>query len=124
MAEIDGRRDYRGGGGGGGRGGQKRKRFRGSPLFLPTDQHLKFRQTDFPAEDDDVEQGFRNQRHRPEAPPGTRIRRALLDIGEDAAPNLAPRSTRSVAESIAKLTAEHWEDEYVRDTFCSVVLKL
>ncbi|KAI7138307.1 hypothetical protein KC343_g12773, partial [Hortaea werneckii] len=64
MADFDNRRDYRGGGGGGYRGGyNKRKRGR---------------------EDEDFESARYGGRPRhSEPPPGTRIRRGLLEIGED-----------------------------------------
>lgn len=91
------RRDYRGGGGG------KRKRYR---------------------EDDDYDRdGYRNQRHRPEAPPGTRIKRNLLEIAEDVN-GRAPRDTKEQAAAVAKIAAENWEDEYVRDVFCLTILKM
>jgi len=71
-------------------------------------------------EDDDVEQQpYRNQRQRHEAPPGTRIRRGLVEIGEDAL-----RMPHEVAMNLAKLVVENWEDEYVRDTLSSVTLRL
>ncbi|KAK1041708.1 Nuclear cap-binding protein subunit 1, partial [Friedmanniomyces endolithicus] len=106
MADVDTRRDYGGGGGfrqngGGGRayGGNKRKRGR---------------------EDDDIEQGRPDRRPRhSEAPPGTRLRRALLEIGDDPL-----RLPQEVAQNAAKLATENYEDEYVRDTFCTVALKL
>lgn len=74
-------------------------------------------------EDDDNERDYRNQRHRPEAPPGTRIKRNLLDIAEDLH-GRPPRDTKEPAIHVAKLAAEHWDDEYVRDTFGTVVMKL
>lgn len=37
---------------------------------------------------------------------------------------MAPRSAKSVADTIAKLAVEHWQDEFVKDTFCLVVLKM
>ncbi|KAF2768705.1 hypothetical protein EJ03DRAFT_113828 [Teratosphaeria nubilosa] len=105
MADVEYRRDnrgYGGGGGGGGRGYNKRKRNR---------------------EDDDFDReggyGYRNQRQRQDAPPGTRIRKGLIEIAEDPL-----RLPVEVAQNIAKLAAENWEDEYVRDTFCIVALKL
>ncbi|KAF7185675.1 Nuclear cap-binding protein subunit 1 [Pseudocercospora fuligena] len=99
MADVDNRRDYRGGGGhGGGRGFNKRKRFR---------------------EDDDYDQGGRNQRHQREAPPGTRIRKGLLEIAEDHG-----RLAHEVAANLAKLTADHYDDEYVQELFLTVTLKM
>jgi nuclear cap-binding protein subunit 1 len=74
------------------------------------------------AEDDDFDQGgygHRNQRPRQEAPPGTRIKKGLLEIAEDPL-----RLPNEVAQNIAKLAAENYEDEYVRDTFCVVALQL
>ncbi|SMR56682.1 unnamed protein product [Zymoseptoria tritici ST99CH_3D1] len=98
MADTDYRRDDRGRGGQGG-GGRFNKRKR--------------------RDDDDFDQSFRNQRPRQEPPPGTRIRRGLLELAEDAG-----RLPHEVAANLAKLTAETYEDEYVRDTFCTVALKL
>ncbi|TKA81136.1 hypothetical protein B0A55_01641 [Friedmanniomyces simplex] len=106
MADVDTRRDFGGGGGfrqngGGGRGygGNKRKRGR---------------------EDDEFEQGRPDRRPRQsEAPPGTRLRRALLEIGDDPL-----RLPQEVAQNAAKLASENYEDEYVRDTFCTIVLML
>jgi nuclear cap-binding protein subunit 1 len=47
----------------------------------------------------------------------------LLDIAEDV--NGRPtRDTKEQALHVAKLAAEHWDDEYVRETFGTVVLKL
>ncbi|KAM3418039.1 hypothetical protein BST61_g6248 [Cercospora zeina] len=105
MADTDSRRDYRDGGGrdrgygggGGGRGYNKRKR----------------------RDDDDYEQGFRNQRQRQEPPPGTRIRKGLLEIGEDLL-----RLPHEVAANVAKLAADNYEDDYVKDTFRIASLKL
>lgn len=77
----------------------------------------------FLSEDDDYERDYRNQRHRPEAPPGTRIKRGLLDIADDVN-GRPPRDTKESAIHIAKLAAEHWDDEYVRDTFGTVIMKL
>jgi hypothetical protein len=71
------------------------------------------------AEDDDYDQGFRNQRPRQEPPPGTRIRRGLLEIAEDAG-----RLPHKVAADLAKLTADNYEDDFVRETFSTVALKL
>ncbi|KAK5166211.1 Nuclear cap-binding protein subunit 1 [Saxophila tyrrhenica] len=102
MADFERERDnYRPGGGrGGGRGyNNKRKRFR---------------------EDDDFEQQpYRNQRQRHEAPPGTRLRRGLLDIGEDSL-----RMPHESAMNLAKLAMENYEDEYVRDTLSEAILRL
>ncbi|KXT09480.1 hypothetical protein AC579_4440 [Pseudocercospora musae] len=100
MADVDNRRDYRGGGGGhgGGRGFNKRKRFR---------------------EDDDYDQGGRNQRHQREPPPGTRIRKGLLEIAEDHG-----RLAHEVAANLAKLTADNYDDEYVQELFSTVTMKL
>ncbi|CAK1365649.1 Nuclear cap-binding protein subunit 1 [Cercospora beticola] len=105
MADTDTRRDYRDGGGrdrgygggGGGRGYNKRKR----------------------RDDDDYDQGFRNQRQRQEPPPGTRIRKGLLEIGEDLL-----RLPHEVAANVAKLAADNYEDDYVKDTFRVASLKL
>ncbi|EMC97391.1 hypothetical protein BAUCODRAFT_68442 [Baudoinia panamericana UAMH 10762] len=71
-------------------------------------------------EDDDFEHGHprHRQRHQ-EPPPGTRIRRSLLEIAEDPL-----RLPHEVAQHVAKLTADNYEDEYVRDTFSTVALKL
>jgi nuclear cap-binding protein subunit 1 len=74
-------------------------------------------------EDEDNERDYRNPRHRSEAPPGTRIKRNLLDIAEDVN-GRPPRDTKEQALHIAKLTAEHWDDEYVRETFGTVIMKL
>ncbi|KAI7234649.1 hypothetical protein KC330_g4692 [Hortaea werneckii] len=99
MADFDNRRDYRGGGGGYRGGYNKRKRGR---------------------EDEDFESARYGGRPRhSEPPPGTRIRKGLLEIGEDPL-----RLPDDIAKNIAKLAAENWEDEYVRDTFCIVALKL
>ncbi|KAK4548514.1 hypothetical protein LTR36_009424 [Oleoguttula mirabilis] len=95
MADVENRRDYRGGGRG--YNNQKRKRNR----------------------DDDDADGYRNMRPRQEAPPGTRIRRGLLEIAEDPL-----RLPHEVAANVGKLAADNWEDEYVRDTFSGVALKL
>ncbi|KAK3614464.1 Nuclear cap-binding protein subunit 1 [Elasticomyces elasticus] len=106
MADTDTRRDYGGGGGfrqngGGGRGGYGNKRKRGR-------------------EDDDFEQGRPDRRPRhSEPPPGTRLRRALLEIGDDPL-----RLPQEVAQNAAKLAAENYEDEFVRDTFSTIALKL
>ncbi|KAK3066415.1 Nuclear cap-binding protein subunit 1, partial [Teratosphaeriaceae sp. CCFEE 6253] len=104
MADVDTRRDYGDGGsfrGGRGRGGYGNKRKRGR-------------------EDDDLEQGRPDRRPRhAEAPPGTRLRRALLEIGEDPL-----RLPQEIALNTAKLAAANYEDDYVRDTFCTVGLKL
>ncbi|CAK4033002.1 cap binding [Lecanosticta acicola] len=97
MADYDRRPDYRHGGGRYS-GGGKRKRGR---------------------EDDDFDQGLRNQRHRPDPPPGTRIRRDLLAIAEDHG-----KLPHRVAAEIAKLTADNYDDEYVKDTFNIAALKL
>ncbi|KAF2715962.1 hypothetical protein K431DRAFT_308173 [Polychaeton citri CBS 116435] len=94
MADTDTRRDYRGGPG----RGFKRKRF---------------------GEDDDLVQGHRQQRQRQDVPPGTRLRRGLLEIAEDPL-----RLAKDVAVNLAKLAVEHWDDEYVRDTLANTVLKL
>ncbi|KAK5134803.1 hypothetical protein LTR08_006035 [Meristemomyces frigidus] len=105
MADVDSRdnrRDYRGGGGYGGRSQNKRKRNR---------------------EDDDFDNGngngYRNQRPRQNAAPGTLLRRGLVELAEDPL-----RLPHEVAANLGKLAAENWEDEYVRDTFCVVALKL
>ncbi|KAK3715443.1 Nuclear cap-binding protein subunit 1 [Vermiconidia calcicola] len=103
MADVDDRRDNyrRGGGRGGGRGYNKRKRFQ---------------------EDDDFDQqSYRNQRPRREfqAPAGTQIRRGLVEIGEDAL-----RLPHEVAMNLAKLATDNYHDDYVKDTFCQVTLKL
>ncbi|QIW98596.1 hypothetical protein AMS68_004114 [Peltaster fructicola] len=103
MADTDNRRDHRGHGGGH-PGGRDRKRKRHG-------------------DEDDFDNG-RRQRARVDIPPGTRIRRGLLEIGEDAAPNMAPRSAQSVAEQVAKLAADNWSDDFVKDIFCSVASKL
>ncbi|KAI5365253.1 Putative nuclear cap-binding protein subunit 1 [Septoria linicola] len=105
MADTDTRRDYRDGGGrdrghgGGGGGGRFNKRKR--------------------RDDDDYDQGFRNQRQRQEPPPGTRIRKGLLEIGEDLL-----RLPHEVAANVAKLAADNYDDEYVKDTFRVASLKL
>ncbi|KAK4501670.1 hypothetical protein PRZ48_007479 [Zasmidium cellare] len=70
-------------------------------------------------EDDDYDQGFRNQRQRQEPPPGTRIRRGLIEIAEDHG-----RLPHEVAANLAKLTADNYEDEYVKEVFSTVALKL
>lgn len=71
------------------------------------------------SEDDEFDQGFRNQRQRAEPPPGTRIKKGLLEIGEDHG-----RLAHEVAANLAKLAAENYDDEYVRDTFGVTTLKL
>jgi len=125
MADVDNRRDYRGGGGyGGGRGYNKRKRNRGKPSPIAPLSHPPYLTSPHYPEDDDDHQGggyggYRNPRPRQEAPPGTKIRRGLLEIAEDPL-----RLADETAANIAKLAAENWEDEYVRDTFCTVALKL
>ncbi|KXL43676.1 hypothetical protein M433DRAFT_5433 [Acidomyces richmondensis BFW] len=101
MAEVDNRRDNRAGGGyAGGRGHNKRKRGRDDDEF-------------------DTSYGYRNQRPRQEAPPGTRIRRGLLEIAEDQL-----RAPREVVQNLARLAADNYEDDYVKDTFGNVALKL
>ena len=70
------------------------------------------------AEDDDYDQGGRNQRHQREAPPGTRIRKGLLEIAEDHG-----RLAHEVAANLAKLTADHYDDEYVQELFSTVTLR-
>ena len=75
--------------------------------------------TDTHIDDDDFDQRERNQRQRQEPPPGTRIRRGLLEIAEDHG-----RLPHEVAANLAKLTAENYEDEYVRDTLTTATLKL
>lgn len=124
MADVDNRRDYRGGGGGHRGSYNKRKRGRGETRPLLKYQVKPWTPADVQrsnVEDDDFESG-RYGGGRPrhsEPPPGTRIRRGLLEIGEDPL-----RLPDDVAKNIAKLAAENWEDEYVRDTFCTVALKL
>lgn len=74
----------------------------------------------FDLEDDDYDQqSFRNQRQRQEAPPGTRLRRLLLDIAEDPL-----RLPHEAAANIARLASDNYDDEYVKETFCAVALKL
>lgn len=75
--------------------------------------------TDACVDDEDYDQGFRNQRQRQEAPPGTRIKKGLIDIAEDHG-----RLPHEVAGNLAKLAADNYADEYVRDTFVSVSLML
>jgi nuclear cap-binding protein subunit 1 len=124
MADYDrrdNRNDRRDGGRGGGGGGGKRKRYRGK-LHEASSPLLAQSLTAF-EEDDDNERDYRNPRHRPEAPPGTRIKRNLLEIAEDVN-GRPPRDIKENAVHVAKLTAENWEDEYVRETFTTVVMKL
>ena len=47
----------------------------------------------------------------------------MLDIAEDFN-GRPPRDTKEQAQHVAKLAAEHWDDEYVRETFGTVSLKL
>jgi nuclear cap-binding protein subunit 1 len=71
-------------------------------------------------EDDEFnQQPYRNQHHRREAPPGSRLKRGLLDIGEDDR-----RRAQDEAFHWAKLATDNYEDEYVRDTFTTVILKM
>lgn len=71
-------------------------------------------------DDDDFDgQGYRNQRPRQETSPGTRIKRGLLDIAEDTL-----RMPHEQAMNIGRLAADNWDDEYVRDAFCTTALKL
>ena len=121
MAEID---SYRPGGNyGGGRGYNKRKRGRGKiSLHLSSHpQRQSVRDLHYvSAEDDEFnQQPYRNQHHRREAPPGSRLKRGLLDIGEDDR-----RRASDEAFQWAKLATDNYEDEYVRDTFTTVILKL
>jgi nuclear cap-binding protein subunit 1 len=75
-------------------------------------------------EDDDIEHDHRNQRRRQEAPPpGTSIKRKLLELAEDVNGRELGNSKDSAVE-IARLAADNWEDEYVRDVFVNIVLKL
>ncbi|EME43505.1 hypothetical protein DOTSEDRAFT_174369 [Dothistroma septosporum NZE10] len=99
MGDTDYRRDHRSGGRGRGGfhgGGGNRKRGR---------------------EDDEYDQGYRNQRQRQEPPPGTRIRRGLCEIAEDHG-----RLPHEVAGNLAKLAADNYDDEYVKETFGTVAL--
>ncbi|KAK3676437.1 Nuclear cap-binding protein subunit 1 [Recurvomyces mirabilis] len=107
MADTDSRRDY--GGGGGGRGGGYRNDRRSGG----------FNKRKRGREDDDFDQGYPNHRPRGDAPPGTRIRKGLLEIAEDPL-----RLPHEVAQNLAKLTADNYEDEYVKDIFATVALKL
>jgi nuclear cap-binding protein subunit 1 len=117
MADFEGRRDYRPGGGRGYH--NKRKRNRG--WCHPTEDHSKPNANHMKrAEDDDYDQQpYRNQRRQHEAPPGTRIRRGLLEIGEDSL-----RLPHEVAMNLAKLAVDNYEDDYVKDTLSSVALRL
>ncbi|WPH02048.1 cap binding protein [Acrodontium crateriforme] len=63
--------------------------------------------------------GYRNQRQRPDVPPGTKIRRGLLEIAEDPL-----RLPQDVAANIAKLAADNYDDDFVKDTLVTVVLRL
>lgn len=117
MADYD-RRDSRGYGGGHGGGGRDRKRKRNGKSSL-ADAHEQ-RLTEH-VDDEDFE---RRQRPRADIPPGTRIRRGLLEIGDDIPPNMAPRSPQSIAEQVAKIAVENWEDDFVKDTFCTVSGKM
>lgn len=80
---------------------------------------MQSQNADTRSDDDDFDQRDRNQRQRQEPPPGTRIRRGLLELAEDHG-----RLPHEVAANLAKLTAENYEDEYVRDTFTVATMKL
>ena len=71
-------------------------------------------------EDDDYDQqSYRNQRQRQDVPPGTRIRRGLLAIAENQ--YSLPHED---AMKVAKLVTENYEDDYIKDTFSAVSLRL
>ncbi|KAK5109501.1 hypothetical protein LTR62_006953 [Meristemomyces frigidus] len=104
MGDFEPRRERQGGGGGhrnDRRSGGFNKRKRGRE------------------DEDDFDQGYPNRRQQREAPPGTRIRKGLLEIAEDPL-----RLPQDVAQNLAKQTVDHYDDEYVRDTFGQVTLKL
>ncbi|OQO04634.1 hypothetical protein B0A48_09556 [Cryoendolithus antarcticus] len=104
MADVDRRRDDRNGGAGF-RGGRNDRRKRGR-------------------EDDEYEHGnFRNQRARQEVPPGTRIRRVLVEAAEDVQ-GREPVDVKGALSNVGKLAAENWGDEYVREVFVAVALKV
>ncbi|KAF2861899.1 hypothetical protein K470DRAFT_244427 [Piedraia hortae CBS 480.64] len=69
-------------------------------------------------EDNEDSYGRRPQRPRQEAPPGTRLRRGLLDVAEDI------REPEEAVQQLAQLAADNADDEYVRETLCVVALKL
>ena len=121
MAEIDSYRPgghYRGGGG----GFNKRKRGRGKIAFHSSrSQRNSERDSQYSCtEDDEInQQPYRNQHHRRDAPPGSRLRRGLLDIGEDDR-----RRPQDEAFNLARLASDNYEDEYVRETVTSVIMKL
>ena len=52
-------------------------------------------------------------------PPGTKLRRGLIEIGEDTL-----RLPHEVAIQLAKLAAENYDDDYVKETFYTVSLKI
>lgn len=121
MAEID---SYRPGGNyGGGRhagGFNKRKRGRGKTAFQLSHMRNALDSLTVRTEEEDFgHQPYRNQHHRREPPPGSRLKRGLLDIGEGN-----PKNAQNEALGLARLTTENFDDEYVRDTFTTVVLKL
>ncbi|KAG9542989.1 hypothetical protein KCU79_g17774, partial [Aureobasidium melanogenum] len=71
---------------------------------------------------DDDEGGYdrRPQRRRYEdAPPGTRLRRQLLSVAESPMKNPEDEVTE-----IAKLVTENYHDNYVKETYCDLVLSL
>jgi nuclear cap-binding protein subunit 1 len=70
-------------------------------------------------DDEEGEGGGRYQRSRQEPPPGSRLKRGLLEIAEDHG-----RLPHEVAANLARLAADNYSDEYVKNTFLAVILKL
>lgn len=71
-------------------------------------------------EDDDRDHPSRNQRPRYSAPPpGTQLRKGLLEIGEDTL-----RMPHEVAIQLARLLVDNYDDEYVKDVFTITTMKL
>ncbi|THV63621.1 hypothetical protein D6D28_10522 [Aureobasidium pullulans] len=71
---------------------------------------------------DDDEGGYdrRPQRRRYEdAPPGTRLRRQLLAVAESPM-----RNPEDEVKDIAKLVTDNYHDNYVKETYCDLVLSL
>ena len=74
-----------------------------------------------PTDEDELDaRSYRNPRPRHDAgPPGTRIRRGLLELGEDVV-----RPPADQAQAVARLIAEHFDDAYVRDVALTVTARL
>ncbi|KAK4973197.1 hypothetical protein LTR28_011858 [Elasticomyces elasticus] len=70
-------------------------------------------------DDDSYDRRDRPQRRRYEEPTGTRLRKQLLAIAESPL-----RNAEDEALNIAKITAENWDDQYIKDTFCEISILL